>query len=109
MSARKRLPPTHPGDLLKEELEERGISLNKLARDARIALSRISLIANGKRAVTAETALRFARYFGTSAQMWMNLQTAYDLEIAQRKAGKSISQEVLRADSNVALPANLEL
>jgi plasmid maintenance system antidote protein VapI len=67
------------------------------------------LIANGKRAVTAETALRFARYFGTSAQMWMNLQTAYDLEIAQRKAGKSISQEVLRADSNSPLPANLEL
>ena len=59
--------------------------------------------------MTAETALRFARYFGTSAQMWMNLQTAYDLEIAQRKAGKSISLEVLRADSNVALPANLEL
>ena len=52
MSTKKRLPPTHPGDLLKEELEERGISLNKLARDTRIALSRISLIANGKRAVT---------------------------------------------------------
>ena len=109
MSAKKRLPPTHPGDLLKEELEERGISLNKMARDTRIALSRISLIANGKRAVTAETALRFARYFGTSAQLWMNLQTAHDLEVAQRKTGKSIGREVLQADSNAALPANLEL
>ena len=102
MNTKKRLPPTHPGDLLMEELEERGISLNKLARDTRIALSRISLIANGKRAVTAETALRFARYFGTSAQMWMNLQTAYDLEIAERKTGKSINREVLQADSNAA-------
>jgi addiction module HigA family antidote len=109
MSAKKRLSPTHPGDILKEELQERGISLNKLARDTRIALSRISLIANGKRAVTAETALRFARYFGTSAQMWMNLQTAYDLEITARKAGKLIRREVFQADSNAAVPANLEL
>ena len=109
MGIKKRLSPTHPGDVLKDELEERGISLNKLARDTRIALSRISLIANGKRSVTAETALRFARYFGTSAQMWMNLQTAYDLEVAERKAGKSISREVLRSESNAVLPANLEL
>ena len=96
---KKRLPPTHPGEILKEELEERGISLNKLSRDIRIPLSRVSLIANGKRAVTADTALRLARYFGTSAQIWMNLQTAYDLEIAERKAGATIEKEVIRPDA----------
>src|SRR5690242_6241271 len=96
---KKRLPPTHPGEILKEELEERGISLNKLSRDIRIPLSRVSLIANGKRAVTADTALRLARYFGTSAQIWMNLQTAYDLEIAERQIGATIQKEVIRSDA----------
>ena len=96
---KKRLPPTHPGEILKEELEERGISLNKLSRDIRIPLSRVSLIANGKRAVTADTALRLARYFGTSAQIWMNLQTAYDLEIAERQIGAAIQKEVIRPDA----------
>ena len=96
---KKRLPPTHPGEILKEELEERGISLNKLSRDIRIPLSRVSLLANGKRAVTAGTALRLARYFGTSAQMWMNLQTAYDLEIAERKSGLVIRKEVIQGDA----------
>jgi addiction module HigA family antidote len=97
--SKKRLPPTHPGEILKEELDERGISLNKLSRDIRIPLSRVSLIANGKRAVTADTALRLARYFGTSAQVWMNLQTAYDLEIAERQIGAAIQKEVIRPDA----------
>ena len=97
--SKKRLPPTHPGEILKEELDERGISLNKLSRDIRIPLSRVSLIANGKRAVTADTALRLARYFGTSAQVWMNLQTAYDLEIAERQNGAAIQKEVIQTDA----------
>jgi len=96
---KKRLPLTHPGDILKEELAERGISLNKLSRDIRIPLSRVSLIANGKRAVTADTALRLARYFATSAQVWMNLQIAYDLEIAERTTGAAIRKEVVQADA----------
>ena len=95
----KKLPPTHPGEILKEELEARGISLNKLSRDIRIPLSRVSLIANGRRAVTADTALRLARYFGTSAQVWMNLQSTYDLEIAERKTGAVIQKEVAQADA----------
>ncbi len=94
---RKTLRPTHPGEILKEELEERGISLNRLARDTRIALSRVSLIANGKRAITADTALRFARFFGTSPEMWMNLQSAYDLELATREVGAAIRREVIQA------------
>jgi len=58
------------------------VSLNELARSLRVAMSRVSAIVNGKRSITADTAMRLARYFGTSAQYWMNLQTAYDLEVA---------------------------
>jgi antitoxin HigA-1 len=94
---KKTLRPTHPGEILKEELEERGISLNRLARDTRIALSRVSLIVNGKRGVTADTALRLARFFGTSPEMWMNLQSAYDLELAARESGAAIQREVIQA------------
>ncbi len=96
MPRTKRPRPIHPGEMLRDELAERGISLNRLARDTRIPLSRVSLIANGKRAITAETAMRLACYFGTSAQMWMNLQTAYDLEVASSAAGQ-IKAEVIPA------------
>lgn len=86
----------HAGAILKEELEERGISLNRLARDTRIPLSRVSVIVNGKRAITAETAMRLARYFGTSAELWMNLQSAYDLGLAEKNAA-AIKREVIPA------------
>ncbi|MGH9661288.1 MAG: HigA family addiction module antitoxin [Bryobacteraceae bacterium] len=64
--------------------QERNVSLNELARSIRVPMNRVSAIVNGKRSITADTALRLARYFGTSAQMWLNLQTAYDLEVAAR-------------------------
>jgi len=99
--ARKRLPPIHPGELLRDELNELGISLNRLARDTRIPLSRVSLIVNGRRSITADTAMRLALYFGTSAQMWMNLQTVYDLEVAQKKAA-AIKREVIPASKRAA-------
>ncbi len=99
--ARKRLPPIHPGELLRDELDELGISLNRLARDTRIPLSRVSLIMNGRRSITADTAMRLAQYFGTSAQMWMNLQTAYDLEIAEKKAA-AIKREVIPVSKRAA-------
>lgn len=95
--SKKRLRPTHPGTILKQELADRGISLNKLSRDTRIPMSRISVIANGKRSITAETALRLARYFGTSPQVWTNLQAHYDLELAERRSGKLVNREVARA------------
>ena len=79
-----RARPIHPGELLKDELHERGVSLNGLARALRVPMNRMSAIVSGKRSITADTALRLARYFGTSAQMWMNMQTAYDLEVAER-------------------------
>lgn len=101
MSDRKnkspKLPPIHPGEHLKEELRERVISLNQLARDTRIPLSRISLIANGKRAITAETALRFGRYFDVSPRFWLNLQANHDLQIAEDLFAGKIAGEVLPA------------
>lgn len=96
MPRTKRPRPIHPGEMLRDELAERGISLNRLARDTRIPLSRVSLIANGKRAITAETAMRLGRYFRTSAQMWLHLQTAYDLEVASAAAAR-IEKEVIPA------------
>jgi antitoxin HigA-1 len=88
----------HPGEALTRILGQRGISLNRLARDTRMALSRASLVANGKQAITADTALRLARYLGTSAELWMKLQAAYDLAIARRTAvGKRIKRDVVRA------------
>jgi len=89
------LPPIHPGRILKEDLEEVGVSMNRLARDIRVPMNRVSEIVNGKRAITADTALRLARYFGTSAQYWLNLQTAYDLQVAQRESAERIQREVL--------------
>ena len=91
----KKLAPIHPGELLREELSEIGVSLNELSRALRVPMNRISAIANGKRGITADTAMRLARYFGTSAQMWMNLQLAYDLEVAERELSARIAREVL--------------
>jgi len=97
MPASKKLRPIHPGELLRDELEERSVSLNELARSVRVPMNRISAIVNGRRSITADTALRLARYFGTSPQMWLNLQTAYDLEVAERAIGPRIEREVLKS------------
>jgi antitoxin HigA-1 len=74
-----------------------GISAHKLALDLHVPASRIDEIIKGKRGVTADTALRLSRYFGNSAQFWMNLQTNYDLEIAKREKWQDISREVVHA------------
>ena len=98
-SRTKRLSPIHPGQLLAEDLQDMGISMNRLARDLRVPMNRISAIVNGKRSITADTALRFARYFGTSAQYWMNLQTAYELDVAERALARRIERDVLPRDA----------
>ena len=95
MPNRRKLPPIHPGELLRDELEEIGTSLNELARALRVPMNRISALVNGKRSITADTAMRLARYFGTSPQYWLNLQSAYDLEVAAIKIGSKIEREVL--------------
>jgi addiction module HigA family antidote len=92
MKQRRKLPPIHPGELLKDELREINVSLNELARALRVPMNRISAIVNRKRAITVDTAVRLARYFGTSPQYWLNLQSAYDLETADRA---EIEREVL--------------
>lgn len=79
------LDPIHPGEILMEEfLKPMGISINRLARDIEVPPGRISTIVNGKRSITADTALRLGLYFGVSPELWLNLQTDYDLRIARR-------------------------
>jgi addiction module HigA family antidote len=94
MSSRK-LDPVHPGEVLLEEfMEPLGISQNRLARDIGVPVPRIHEIVNGRRAITPDTALRLARYFGTSAESWLNLQQRHDLKVAMREREASIRQTV---------------
>jgi addiction module HigA family antidote len=86
--------PVHPGRILKDEIEARGLSANALALALRTPSGRITDILNGKRGVSPETALRLARYFGNSARFWLNLQTAYELAVAEAKLGERIASEV---------------
>ena len=87
----RRRPPVHPGEILQHEfLEALGITAYRLASDIGVSANRITGIVNGSRAITAETALRFSRYFGVSAELWMNLQTDYELEVARRRVGTDI-------------------
>lgn len=93
----EKLPPVHPGEVLLEEfLAPMGISQYRLAKDISVPPRRINEIVHGKRAVTADTALRLARYFGTSARFWLNLQTGYDLEVEKDRLGDRLDEEVLR-------------
>jgi len=80
----------HPGEHLAEELEALDMSAAELARKIDVPTNRVTQILNGTRAVTGDTALRLGHFFGTSAQFWLNLQSLYDLRLAQQKAGKSI-------------------
>jgi antitoxin HigA-1 len=86
------LTAIHPGEHLAEELEALDMSAAELARKIDVPTNRITQILNGTRAITGDTALRLAHFFGTSAQFWLNLQSLYDLRLAQEKAGKSIKE-----------------
>jgi addiction module HigA family antidote len=89
------LEPIHPGEILREEfLEPMGISINRLAREIVVPPGRISDIVNGKRGITADTALRLARFFGTSPDVWLGLQMEYDLQIARQTIGEEIEKRV---------------
>lgn len=81
----------HPGEHLALELQEVGMSASELARRLDVPPNRITAILNGQRAITGDTALRLGHFFGTSPEFWLNLQSVYELRIAQRRAGKSIS------------------
>ena len=77
---RRKLPPVHPGKILLEDMKDEEISINRLAQSVRVPANRISLIVNEKRGITADTAARLSRYFGTSAQYWLNIQNRFDLD-----------------------------
>jgi len=95
--ATAKMAPIHPGEiLLAEFLEPLEISQYRLARDISVPPRRINEIVHGTRAVTADTALRLARYFGTSERFWLNLQTRYDLEIEKDRLGNRLEEEVLQ-------------
>jgi addiction module HigA family antidote len=83
-------PAIHPGEILADELEEIGITPTELARQLGVPPNRISQIIAGKRAITGDTALRLGHWFGNSAQFWLNLQTAYDLRVAEAAVGKEV-------------------
>lgn len=94
--ADNRLPPVHPGEILREEiLGPLGLSANGLARELRVPVTRVNEILHERRAITADTALRLARYLGTTAQFWMNLQSSYELKITEQARGAQITREVL--------------
>ena len=91
------MKPMHPGRILKREMSSRNLSANKLALALRVPSGRITQILNGKRGISAETALRLARYFGNSAQFWINLQSRYDLAVVEQNIGEQVNAEVKRA------------
>jgi len=91
-----KMKPIHPGKILKDELKELGLSANEFAKELAVPVNRITSILNGDRAVTADTAIRLSCFFGTYAEFWLNLQTAYNLKIAmQKSAQKSRNKFIL--------------
>jgi addiction module HigA family antidote len=98
-----KLPPIHPGEILMEEfLKPMGISQYRLAKDISVPPRRINEIVHGKRSISADTALRLGRFFGISPQFWLNLQTRFDLEIAEDVLADRLEKEVQVLSSNAA-------
>jgi len=91
---RNDMRPIHPGEILRGEMEELGLSARQLALALKVPTNRITGILNEQRAVTADTALRLARYFGTAPEFWLNLQTAYELRRTRQEVGDRIESEV---------------
>ena len=91
----RKLKPVHPGEILREEfMSPLGLSMNKMAMALRVPVTRIADIVNERRGITADTALRFARYFRNSPTFWMNLQTRYDLEVAEDEIAAKVERDV---------------
>jgi addiction module HigA family antidote len=92
---KRKLKPVHPGEILREEfMVPFGLSMNKMAMDLRVPVTRIADIVNERRGITADTALRFARYFKNGPTFWMNLQTRYDLEVAEDAIAARVDRDV---------------
>ncbi len=95
-------PPIHPGEILADELQEIGVTPTELSRQIDVPANRITQIIHGRRGITGDTALRLGHWFGTSAQFWLNLQSAYDIRLAQKKAGREIAKLPVRRDRHAA-------
>jgi addiction module HigA family antidote len=92
--AKTRIAPVHPGEYLSELLEELGLSQYRLAQEIGVAPMRISHVVRGQRPVTAELSLRLARFFGQSPRFWLNLQSRYDIDLAEEQLGRQVVREV---------------
>jgi addiction module HigA family antidote len=90
----RKLRPIHPGEVLKSVLEDAGLSAHQTALALRVPANRLTAIINGKRALTADTAMRLGRFFGTSAEMWINLQAKFDLQRAEDSLSAKVAEEV---------------
>lgn len=97
--------PIHPGEVLADELEEIGLTAKRLADLIEVPPNRLYQLLSGKRSVTADTALRLAQYFGMSADFWMNLQSAYELDLARQQSGKAIQRIPKRNETPESRPA----
>jgi antitoxin HigA-1 len=89
-----KLAPIHPGEVLRTVLDDAALNAHQVALSLRIPANRLTAILGGKRSITADTALRLARFFGTSAEMWINLQARYDLQVAEDELSEKVAQEV---------------
>lgn len=99
MNAKIGMRPVHPGEILRDELDELGLSANALSRALSVPVNRVTMILNGQRGVSADTALRLARYFGTTPQLWLNLQKTWELRQAEIAAGRDIARCVTPRES----------
>ncbi len=94
MNAKNGMRPVHPGEFLREELDGLGLSANALSKALGVPVNRVTMILNGRRGISADTALRLARYFGTTAQLWLNLQKTWELRQAEIRMGREIAERV---------------
>jgi addiction module HigA family antidote len=98
-AARTIIPAVHPGRLLRREIAARELSANRLALDLGVPSGRVTDILNGRRSITADTAVRLGRYFGNHAQFWLDLQSQYDIALVEREIGDEIARRVQPADA----------
>ena len=99
MSVSNGMRPVHPGEILREELDELGLSANALAKALDVPTNRITAILRGQRGITDDTALRLARYFGTTPQLWQNLQKAFELRVVEIESGPQIEERVQQRET----------
>ena len=103
MTIQNNMTPIHPGQILRDELAELGLSASTLAHELGVPVNRVTMILNAQRGITADTALRLSRFFETSAEFWMNLQQTYELQRVRQEMGSDIEQAVTAWSKRLAL------